>query len=163
MPAVPSYDRELRSKTVAELLVLEADKNARRDFMRKNDVVDVFVKKEAADKREVAQIARQNLEKETTLRQLQAQIEQLYVQYKEKQEEIDDLERRQRALASQHAPEELCRQLDDMAFEVEEATESIAREFGDGRMEAATFMQQFVDERRRMHMLKAKAALLKAQ
>ncbi|XP_058212742.1 vacuolar protein-sorting-associated protein 37 homolog 1-like isoform X1 [Rhododendron vialii] len=142
----------LKDRSIDELRKLLADKDAYRQFLLSLDQVKIQNNLRVELHKETLQLARENLEKEPRIMELQNQCRIIRTtELAAAQENLHELERQKEETLKFYSPSSLLRRLQEAMNKTEEESEALHRQLLDGEIEVGPFVQKYKKLRNTYH------------
>ncbi|KAG5553435.1 hypothetical protein RHGRI_011350 [Rhododendron griersonianum] len=142
----------LKDRSIDELRKLLADKDAYRQFLLSLDQVKIQNNLRVELQKETLQLARENLEKEPRIMELQNQCRIIRTtELAAAQEKLHELERQKEETLKFYSPSSLLRRLQEAMNKTEEESEALHRQLLDGEIEVGPFVQKYKKLRNTYH------------
>ncbi|KAH7844786.1 hypothetical protein Vadar_031666 [Vaccinium darrowii] len=142
----------LKDKSIDELRKLLADKDAYRQFLLSLDQVKIQNNLRDELRKETLQLARENLEKEPQIMELQNQCRIIRTtELAAAQEKLHELEKQKQETLKYYSPTSLIYRLQDVMSKTEEESEALHRQLLDGEIEVGPFVQKYKKLRNTYH------------
>ncbi|OQS03448.1 hypothetical protein THRCLA_04251 [Thraustotheca clavata] len=162
-PAIPTSFPELNELPTSQLENLVSDRQALKAYIRNMDSVINFMKLYEELLKGNTELAEKNLTFESTVADLQKDVQGLKTQVQAAQEVLNVKQARQQEILSRVRPDILVERVSQAAEEMDENTEDIGSRFTNGEMDVNQFLSEYIPSRKLYHLRAAKVESFKQQ